>query len=268
MKNFSQLRKSLKNDFSGLQKIRIALLGDTSTQFLLQALQGTAFDRGFNLQILETGFNDIETQVFNEESDMYKFNPEIVVIFKCSHKLLQQYNRLDSSQHSQLADDELMLIGRLYSQINNNLKAKIIYFNYAEIDDAVFGNYANKVESSFLFQLRKLNYKLMNYAVTKTDLYLLDISNLQNQLGKSSLFHPSTYINAEMVLSIDILPAISSRMLDIIEAIYGKVKKCVILDLDNPLWGGIIGDDRFENIQPVSIRKLVVQQHQIELVFR
>jgi len=42
-------------------------------------------------------------------------------------------------------------------------------------------------------------------------------------------------------------------MLDIIEAIYGKVKKCVILDLDNTLWGGIIGDDGFENIQIGSL---------------
>ena len=56
-----------------------------------------------------------------------------------------------------------------------------------------------------------------------------------------------------MVLSIEVLPFIASKTIDIIKAINGKLKKCVILDLDNTTWGGIIGDDGLENIQVGSL---------------
>ena len=63
------------------------------------------------------------------------------------------------------------------------------------------------------------------------------------------MFTPNIYVSTEMVLSIDILPYVASRVMDIVCAIKGQFKKCLILDLDNTLWGGVIGDDGLESIQ-------------------
>jgi FkbH-like protein len=52
-----------------------------------------------------------------------------------------------------------------------------------------------------------------------------------------------------MILSVDALPYVASRVMDIICAIKGQFKKCLILDLDNTVWGGVIGDDGLEGIQ-------------------
>ena len=152
-----------------------------------------------------------------------------------------------------LAEYQLELVDNLNSTISSRLQSKIIYYNYTEINDAVFGNYANKVASSFLYQLRKLNYELMVFATKNPNFYLCDLSSLQNQVGKSNFFHTSVYINTEMVLGIDILPEVASKTIDLIAAMEGKFKKCLILDLDNTLWGGIIGDDGLENIQVGSL---------------
>ncbi len=249
MKGFSQLKKNLKNDFGNLKTIKVAVLGDTATQFLIQALRGTGYDIGFNLQIWEADFNQIERQVFDTGSELYEFNPEVLVIFQSSHKLLAKYNKLNPEQYSSLAAAQLELIEHICSTINSNISAKIIYYNYTEINDAVFGNYANKIESSFLFQLRKLNFGLMELATRQSNFYLCDISSVQNQVGKTAFFQTSIYINTEMVLSLDVLPEIAAKTLDLIAALYGKFKKCLILDLDNTMWGGVIGDDGLENIQ-------------------
>jgi len=253
MKEFSQLKKNLKKDFSNLKKIQIAILGDTATQFLVQALRGTGFDGGFDLTIWEADYNQIEHQVFDPTSELYASKPEIIILFQSAHKLLSKYNKLKPEQHAQLASNELTSIENLHLTISNNLKTKIIYYNYTEIDDAVFGNYANKTTSSFLFQLRKLNYELTNFALKTPDFYLCDISSIQNRIGKVNFFRPSVYVNTEMVLSIDVLPEVASRTVDLICALQGKIKKCVILDLDNTIWGGIIGDDGIENIQLGSL---------------
>ncbi len=253
MKDFSQLKKNLKQDFSHLKTIKIALLGDTATQFLLQALRGTGYDQGFNLQIWEADFNQIERQVFDSGSELYEFNPEVVIIFQSSHKLLGKYNKLPAGQYSSLANVQLEVIENICTAINSNLTAKIIYYNYPEINDSVFGNYANKMEASFLFQLRKLNYGLMEFATKQSNFYPCDISSIQNQMGKAAFFQTSIYINTEMVLSLDVLPAMAASTLDLIAALHGKFKKCLILDLDNTMWGGVIGDDGLENIQIGSL---------------
>ncbi|MCF8381583.1 MAG: hypothetical protein K9H49_18565, partial [Bacteroidales bacterium] len=188
MKNYSQLKKNLKKDFSGLRIVRIALLGDTATQFLTQALRGLGYDCGFNLEIWEADFNQIERQVYDLSSELYEFNPELVIVFQSSHKLLGKYNKIKPEQHILFASHELETIENIYSNLTNNLNAKVIFYNYNEIDDSIFGNYANKTESSFLYQLRKLNYELMALASKKTNLYLCELSTIQNQVGKSNFF--------------------------------------------------------------------------------
>lgn len=253
MKDFGQLVKNLKKDFSNLKIIKIAILGDTSTQFLTKAIRGLGYDHGFNLEIWEADFNQIERQVFDPASALYQFLPEIVIVFHSSHKLLSKYNKTKPYDQPLLASNELELLENIYLTITHHLNPKLIFYNYSEIDDGVFGNFANKTESSFLFQLRKLNFELMAMASKRPNLYLCDLSSVQNHVGKPRFFQPSVYINTEMVLSLDVLPRIASKTIDLINTLYGKFKKCVIIDLDNTTWGGIIGDDGIENIQLGSL---------------
>lgn len=253
MQTFAALKKNLKKDYTGLVPVKLALLGDSATQLLAQALRGAAYDEGFDLQIWEADFGQVERQVFDEGSELYAFGPSVVIIFQSAHKLLGTYNKQKPEAYSLLADNRMELVGNMYSQLKEKLAARVIYYNYTEINDAVFGSYSNKVVSSFPFQLRKLNYRLMEFAAATPDFFVCDLAALQNQYGKTGIFQSSIYINTEMVLGVDILPATAARTLDIIKALNGRFKKCVILDLDNTTWGGIIGDDGLENIQIGSL---------------
>ena len=253
MKNFSSLKKNLKKDFSGLPIQKVAVLGDTSTQFLTLGIRGEGYDHNLNLEMWEADFNQIEYQVSDSNSELYHFNPDIILIFLSSHKLLGKYNQLKPGQEISFANCEIDTIKNICSLIEENSQAKIIFYNYTEIDDSIFGNYASKLELSFLFQLRKLNYELMCFASQQSNVYICDLSSIQNLIGKSNLFQASIYINSEMVLSLDALPLIAAKTVDLVRTMTGKIKKCLILDLDNTTWGGIIGDDGLENIQIGSL---------------
>ena len=100
---------------------------------------------------------------------------------------------------------------------------------------------------------RKLNYLLAELALEKSNLFIADLCAIQNKFGRDFMFSPNVYINTEMVLSLDILPVVAENMVGIISSIEGKFKKCLILDLDNTTWGGIIGDDGLEKIQIGSL---------------
>lgn len=243
--NFHTLQKNLKKELSALPSIRVALVGDTATQFLAAALRGVAVERGFRLDLFEAEYNQVERQLLEPTSDLYAFEADYIVVFQSTHKLLLAYNNMPVEKQHLLADERF----RFVNAITDNVKARLIYFNYPEIDDTVFGSYSNKVESSFTYQVRKLNLSLMDAAINHSNLFICDIAALQNKLGRDTLFHPAVYIGSEMVISIDAVPYVASRTMDIIAAIQGKFKKCLILDLDNTLWGGIVGDDGYEKLE-------------------
>lgn len=81
------------------------------------------------------------------------------------------------------------------------------------------------------------------------NLMICDLSSIQNKYGRDLIFDPSIYASTEMNVSVDFVPVIAKSMVDIILSIKGKEKKCVILDLDNTLWGGVIGDDGVSGIE-------------------
>ena len=181
-------------------------------------------------------------------SDLYQFDADFIVVFQSTHKLGEHHSALSQEQQAMLANERLQFVTDICT--NPALASKkIIYFNYPEIEDTVFGSYANKVESSFTFQVRKLNYELMRLSEQFPNLFICDIAGLQNKLGRNIMFAANVYTSTEMVLSIDALPYVASRVMDIVCAIKGQFKKCLILDLDNTVWGGVIGDDGLEGIQ-------------------
>lgn len=245
MHTFKELKRNLKKDVSTLPTLKVSLLGDNATQFLAIALKGEGIERGYNIDLFEAEYNQVERQVLDPTSDLYTHDAKYTVVFQSTHKLLEQYSLMPASDWSALADNRINFI----RTICENVGSKIIYYNYPEIDDTVFGSYANKVKCSFSYQLRKLNFELMNLAQEYPNLFICDIAGIQNKFGRNFMFDSTVYVSTEMIVSIDALPYVASRTLDIISSIEGKFKKCLILDLDNTVWGGIVGDDGWENIQ-------------------
>src|SRR3954465_1322818 len=95
IKNFTSLKKNLKKDFSGLKKIKVAIVGDTSTQFLNQALRGYGFDEGYDLEIYEADYDQVEGQLLDTSSEIYRFQPEFLIIFQSVQKLNKKFYKAD-----------------------------------------------------------------------------------------------------------------------------------------------------------------------------
>ena len=248
MLQFKELKKKLKCDLSGLTRLKIALVGDTATQFLATAIKGMGVERGYNIDLFEAEYNQVERQFMDPTSDLYQFDADMIVVFQSTHKLGEHHSMLSADQQAILADDRLNFVASICENPALANK-KIIYFNYAEIEDTVFGSYANKVDTSLTYQVRKLNYELMNLAQQYGNLFICDIAGLQNKFGRDFMFASNVYVSTETILSVDALPYVASRVMDIVAAIKGQFKKCLILDLDNTVWGGVVGDDGLEGIQ-------------------
>ena len=248
MKTFQELKKLAKHTPADLPVMKIALIGDTATQFLATALRGTGVERGYQIDLFEAEYNQVERQFLDPSSELYQSDADYIVLFQSTHKLGERHSLLSPDQQETLAEERLAFIASI---CENPVLAnkKIICLDYPEIEDTVFGSYATKVSSSLTYQVRKLNMGLMDLSQQYANLFICDIAGLQNKLGRDLMFAPNVYVSTEMVLSIDALPYVAGRVMDIVCAIKGQFKKCLILDLDNTVWGGVIGDDGLEGIQ-------------------
>jgi len=247
--NFKELKKNLSKDYLRFKKIKIAILGDSATQLLVQAIKGYGYNEKINFEIYEADYQQIEKQIIDFNSDLYKFNPGYVIIFESTEKLINDFYKLDKVNQKNYADTQIERIKNLWNKVNTKLNCKIINFNYVEINDNVFGNYGNKVETAFIYLIRKLNLNLMEAAREYKNIFINDVCILQNIYGRKNTFDPRLYISSNMVFNLDFLPLVAKNIIDIIKAASGKINKCLILDLDNTVWGGIIGDDGINNIQ-------------------
>ena len=248
MKTFQELKKLAKHTPADLPMIKIALIGDTATQFLATAIRGTGVERGYQIDLFEAEYNQVERQFLDPTSELYQSDADYIVLFQSTHKLGEKHSLLSADQQETLAEERLAFIASICENPALADK-KIICLDYPEIEDTVFGSYATKVSSSLTYQVRKLNMGLMDLSQQYANLFICDIAGLQNKLGRDIMFAPNVYVSTEMVLSIDALPYVAGRVMDIICAIKGQFKKCLILDLDNTVWGGVIGDDGIEGIQ-------------------
>ena len=227
----------------------MAVLADSATQLLTQAIRGYGVETGIHFDVYEADYNQVNNEVFNRGSHLYALQPAFVLVNLSTEHLLKVFYHTSREQRGHFAREQADYIKSLYDAISSGCGSKVIVNTFPEINDAVFGNYASKEPASFLYQLRKLNLLVMELSQANPGLFVCDLLALQSELGYKNIFDPKMYINADMVYNIDFLPHVAKAVTDIVLAVTGTFKKCVIVDLDNTMWGGIIGDDGMEGIQ-------------------
>lgn len=246
---FQQLKKLSKTDASALPQYSLAVLGDCATQHLATALRGYGVSVGIRLNVFDADYDQIDAQVMAPDSELYRFVPQGVLLQMCTEKLQEAFYDRPPEARASFAEDTYARIRQIWSRIGSRIPATVLQCNFPLIDDGVFGQFGNKTEQSFLFQQRKLNYLLMQGCQEVKNTFLIDLDALQTALGRSTFADPKLYYVAKMPISLAALPAAAKLVVDVVRSLQGAVKKCLVLDLDNTLWGGVIGDDGLSGIQ-------------------
>lgn len=246
---FQQLKKLSKTDASALPQYSLAVLGDCATQHLATALRGYGVSVGMRLNVFDADYDQIDAQVMAPDSELYRFAPQGVLLQMCTEKLQEAFYDRPPEARASFAEDTYARIRQIWSRIGSHIPATVLQCNFPLIDDGVFGQFGNKTEQSFLFQQRKLNYLLTQGCQEAKNTFLIDLDALQTALGRSTFADPKLYYVAKMPISLAALPAAAKLVVDVVRSLQGVVKKCLVLDLDNTLWGGVIGDDGLSGIQ-------------------
>jgi FkbH-like protein len=249
LKKYSEYIKGTQIKTEGLIKKKLALITDFPAQFLSKALISGGTSSGFNIDIYDPGINQSEIELFDKGSGLSQFAPEWIILGNNVQYLRTKFYKLDINDRSGFSEIIINELKHQISLIDSSLNCKFIIFNYPEYDDRILGSFANKTDLSLLYHIRKINFEMMKLSQENIRLNICDISSLVSFHGWELSVDNRLFVNASLPFSLDFHAELAQECIKIVSADTGKIAKCLIFDLDNTIWGGIIGDDGFEKIQ-------------------
>jgi len=250
-KTILRKKKAIKKDLllkNNLIEKNIALLGGSTTSEIKNILELFLLDNGIKPNFYESEYNKYYEDALFGNEDLNKFNPDIVYIHTTNQNIIKYPELKDSEDDIKLLlDNEL----KRYKSIWNSLSkfdCAIIQNNFDYTIDRSLGNLDCYDIHGKTYFINKLNSDFAKEAREIKNLYINDINYLSSYVGLKNWFDKSLWHQAKYALSIDYIPELAFNISKIINAIFGKTKKCLVLDLDNTCWGGVIGDDGLDGI--------------------
>lgn len=245
----AQLGKLASNIPEGLPGYRLAVIGDCATQHISKAIRGTGAAKGLAISVLDTDYDQILAQTSDPSSELYEFAPDGVFIMMCTEKLYDKFTHTPDSERAGFADGVYAWISARWDELSSGRKVSILQSLFTEYDDRVFGSFASRLKTSFIYQLRRLNMLICEGADLKKNVYPVDFQYFTSKYGTDTVKDSKMFAIAKLPFAASAIPEVASAVVDIILALKGKSLKCLILDLDNTLWGGVVGDDGTDGIQ-------------------
>lgn len=245
-------RRALKEELlkrTNLIPARIAILGGSTTSELKSVLELFLLAQGIQPTLYESGYNRYREEVLFENPDLWNFKPDIVLIHTTWHNVSQFPDLMENADDvERRVQSEMARFAPVWEKIHAELGALVIQNNFDLPRLRPLGNLEASQPFGRVNFLMRLNAEFASYARSHSRFLINDILYLSYQVGYAEWHSHNYWYRFHMALSPTATVTLAQNVASIIKSVYGKSKKCLVLDLDNTLWGGVIGDDGVENL--------------------
>ena len=261
------LQTEPENSFA-LSDITIGIVGNSTTGLIVPALVGTALRYGISLKVVESGFNQVAEEAFSSATAFNDKKLNFILIAIDYHALPLSPCPGNPELAATRVEDCLHYLKTVVEALRNKTNAQIIIQNIARPVETFFGSYEGRLPGTLTWMVSKLNNHIDE--LVSSDTQVFDVAGLSSSLGLSNWHDPTLWNLGKIPFSPVYLPVYADYFCRIVAAKIGKSKRCLILDLDNTLWGGVIGDDGLEGIligngDPTGEAHLHLQRIALEL---
>lgn len=253
MKKSKSLKKALLSDGSDRIHKKIAVLGGSTTHDIIRILELFLLNYGIEPEFYESEYGQYwQDAMFPGE--LNEFNPDIIYIHT-SNRNITDFPTMDDSKEA--VDEKLQKAYQhfetMWKKLSDTYHCPIIQNNFEAPFYRLLGNRDFFDVHGRLSFINRLNEKFAEYARKASDsaesFFINDINYLSSCYGLDQWSDPLAWHMYKYALCIPAIPTLSFNVANIIKSIYGKNKKGLVLDLDNTLWGGVVGDDGVDGIE-------------------
>jgi len=247
-KKKSLKRELLAADTKYIDK-KVAVLGGSTTHDIAAMLELFLLNFGIRPEIYECEYAQYWEDVMFDNPELVGFAPDIIYIHT-TNRNIANYPKIGMSEEdvSALMDADYKKFEAMWEKIENTYHCPVIQNNFEFPAYRLLGNSDCYNISGRVAYINSLNARFAKYAREHKDFYIEDIQYLSASYGLDEWSDPLYWHMYKYALSMEAIPTLSYSVACIIKSIYGKNKKALTLDLDNTLWGGIVGDDGPENL--------------------
>ena len=230
--------------------VRVALLGDCALQQIHTMLSVLLRRSGVEAEIYEAPFDTVDPLVLDPTSALYQCRPDFVVFVNSAQRLRSDlFLAGKAPERLALLDRTVESITERWRAVASHSNAVILQTNFVKPLERAFGQFEHRVAHSTQSVFDSANRRLAEAAAARSSTFLVDLDHVASALGKRTWFDERLWTLAKTPCALDCLPHLAQAIVDIVVACRGQVVKCVVLDLDNTLWGGVIGDDGLSGIR-------------------
>lgn len=232
---------------------KVAYLGNHTMEPLDRFVDVSCLLQGLSVQTYLGEYDQFFQEILDLESGCHAFAPDIIFLDLSLRSLAPTiYDELISLTFEQRQDELNRILSVLSDWVElakQQTNAALVVSNFtrpARLQLGVADTQLSMGEAEFY---RTLNLKLAKLSVSDARVNILDMDHVLSCIGKFQYQDPKMYYLAKMEWSEHSLPVIADELLRMIIAITGKARKCLVLDLDNTLWGGIVGEDGVDDLK-------------------
>lgn len=248
---------------------RLGVIGNGTLDLIVPVLIATAARHGFALECMTGAYDQFLQDALDPESKLNKAAPDAVLLAIDHRGLALQPTPGNQQFAAESAKTAVTLLESIRAAILRNSGAVCIVQTIAAPPEGLFGSFDRALPGTARSLIDAVNQMICRSVLESSDL-LLDVAGIAETVGLADWHSPAQWNLAKLPFADTYVPLYAEHVARIVGAVRGKSRRCLVLDLDNTVWGGVIGDDGLEGIQiaqgdATGEAFLSVQQLAIEL---
>jgi len=223
--------------------VRIALLSSYVLDWLIPYLDLECRKAALCPEFYLAPFNQYSQQVLNPKSDLYQFKPDVVFLALGLEDIYPQIGAGAKAEELALAKNTIVgqVLG-LVREIEAHSGALTVVHSFSALGRDGQGILQNRLANSFSKWLVSVNEDLAGELRTHERSFLMPLDAVVGWVGHERSHHTKMWYMASMRIAEASLPELARYSMRYVKALKGLTRKCVVLDLDGTLWGGIVGE--------------------------
>ncbi len=250
-------------------RARVALVGDGTLSLCCAPISGSALRYGMLIEVVEGGYASALQEAVDRTSHIHAAGLDFAIIATDRRIVGLDYAASDAETAAARVDAAFDRLRMIVDNLKGSVASAILVQTVTPPLEGLFGSYDRLEAGSAFAMVEALNRRIAEWAASG-EVILLDIARLAGSVGLEAWEDPGHWHASKLSFGPGMIPLYADFVARTIAAIRGRSRKCLVLDLDNTLWGGVIGDDGLTGIElgqgsPAGEAFVAVQRMALEL---
>ena len=241
------------DDLKFEKKLKVAILSSFTLNGLNETIHVKCSELGIRYQSFVAGYNQYNQELLEPKSEYYKFSPDITFLILDIRNFLGEnfYNasNISDQERKSLAQEKITELKNLIKNFENNSNSKLVITNFNIPYYSPNGILELKSKFGFHELIEEINNSLQEFLKTHNSIFIYDFNRFVSKFGEKNIFDYRQFHLGDIQISFNFIPSFADELMSYLKPMCGLNRKCIVLDLDNTLWGGIVGEDGFDGIE-------------------